>query len=59
MYKINLSAVFLFILFSGCQNRIMISQLEIIDDRAYYSGDKFSGIAIKKDADDNIRVEEK
>ena len=59
MYKINLSVVFLFIIFSGCQNRIMISQLEIIDDRAYYSGDKFSGIAIKKDADDNIRVEEK
>tara|TARA_B100001057_G_scaffold13732_2_gene13037 strand:- start:53383 stop:53943 length:561 start_codon:yes stop_codon:yes gene_type:complete len=59
MYKIYLSAVFLFILFSGCQNKIMTSQIEIIDDRAYFNGDKFSGIAIKKDADDNIRVEEK
>ena len=59
MYKINLLIVFLFILFSGCQNKIMISQLEVIDDRTYYNGDKFSGIAIKKDADDNIRVEEK
>ena len=52
------SLLLFFILFS-CQNRIQISKLEIIDGKSFYNGDKYSGIAIKKDDLDNIRVEEK
>ena len=52
------SLLLFFILFS-CQNTIQISKLEIIDGKSFYNGDKYSGIAIKKDDLDNIRVEEK
>ena len=49
----------LFILFLSCQNKVLISQLEIIDGLTYYNENKFSGLAIKKDSDDNVRAEEK
>ena len=50
------SLLLFFILFS-CQNTIQISKLEIIDGKSFYNGDKYSGIAIKKDDLDNIRVD--
>ncbi len=49
----------LFVLFLSCQNKVLISQLEIIDGLTYYNENKFSGLAIKKDSDDNVRAEEK
>jgi len=58
MVKSRLTYI-LFILFISCQNKVLISQLEIIDDLTYYNGNKFSGLAIKKDLDDKLRAEEK
>ena len=58
MVKSRLTYI-LFILFISCQNKVLISQFEIIDDLTYYNGNKFSGLAIKKDLDDKLRAEEK
>ncbi len=59
----NLVSIFLLILISSiflsCQNSVLISELEIIEGESFYKGEKYSGIAFKKDERDNIRVEEK
>ena len=59
MDKSRLISLILVVILFSCQNTVQISELEIIEGESFYNGDKFSGIAIKKDADDNIRVEEK
>jgi len=38
---------------------VLVSELEIKDTFTYYDGNKFSGLAIKKDSDDKVRAEEK
>lgn len=59
----NLVSIFLLIsitsIFLSCQNSILISELEIIEGESFYNGNKYSGIAFKKDGLENIRVEEK
>ena len=37
----------------------MISELEIVEGESFYNGEKYSGVALKKDNLDNIRVEKK
>ena len=59
MCRSNLSIIFLFIIFCSCENRVSIENLEIINDKSYYNGEEYSGFAIKKDENENIRVEEK
>ncbi|PDH42683.1 MAG: hypothetical protein CND83_01575 [Rhodothermaeota bacterium MED-G19] len=49
----------LFFLIVSCQNKVLVSELEIKDTFTYYDGNKFSGLAIKKDSDDKVRAEEK
>ncbi len=58
-YLVSLSLLILTTLFISCQNTVLISELEIIDGQSLYNGSNYSGIAIKKDNLDNIRVEEK
>ena len=59
MDKSRLISVILVVILFSCQNTVQISELEIIEGESFYNGDKYSGIAIKKDDLDNIRVEEK
>jgi antitoxin component YwqK of YwqJK toxin-antitoxin module len=58
MEKNKLIIFFLSFLFS-CNNSVLISELEIIEGESFYNGERYSGVALKKDNLDNIRVEEK
>ncbi len=58
MFKSKLRIIFLFIVFS-CENRVSIEKLKVINDKSYFNDELYSGLAIKKDENENIRVEEK
>jgi len=59
MVKSKIALLFIAIILYSCQNKVIINELEIVDGKTLYNGKKYSGIAIQKDNEDNIRVEEK
>ncbi len=59
MKKVSSYYIIYLLVFISCSKSIDISQLEVIDNISYINGKKFSGIAIKKDDNNNVRVEEK
>ena len=49
MDKSRLISLILVVILFSCQNTVQINELEIIEGESFYNGDKYSGIAIKKD----------
>ena len=59
MVKSKIALLVITIILYSCQNKGLINELEIVDGKTLYNGKNYSGIAIQKDNQDNIRVEEK
>ena len=59
MVKSKIALLVITIILYSCQNKVLINELEIVDGKTLYNGKNYSGIAIQKDNQDNIRVEEK
>ena len=59
MVKSKIALLVIAIILYSCQNKVLINELEIVDGKTLYNGKNYSGIAIQKDNQDNIRVEEK
>ena len=59
MVKNKIALLVTALILCSCQNKVLIDELEIGDGKALYNGKNYSGIAIQKDSQDNIRVEEK